>query len=401
MAEENEQPYIPTPPPLRERTIERKPSVSIDTDEETIPLLDEGVLDEPLLDEPEAREKLEGPEKPLDGDSSIPLEELEIPSYLETEKAIEDAAHIEIDSPTDSVQESNNADPRISYEQDVANAVKKEDVTVAQMALAEQEKLRKEKRKPTKEELRKSRKITTKIVIALVSVGVVIVAAISIVIPKINKTFLDDSISPYELIRVDDRNEIELADRDSQRLLELVDKKIDNNQLPLGNIRNIFFTTADPTTESGKRVLNSQEFIRAIGLTFPSSFIRSIGDEYMFGFHAFEGNVPFIIFKIESFENAFAGMLTWEEVVETGQEVFFETVVPKDTKVIASPTDPESPLLSNPIFEDSVVRREDARILPHPNGKLRIVYSFVNPTTLIITSNEATLAELLSRLGLR
>jgi hypothetical protein len=94
----------------------------------------------------------------------------------------------------------------------------------------------------------------------------------------------------------------------------------------------------------------------------------------------------FIIIKLESFENAFAGMLAWEaKMLEDLGPLF-------STRELAANTP------SDTAFEDVTERNKDARVLRNPEGEVVLLYSFFDNNTLIITDSEETLRVILNRL---
>ena len=93
----------------------------------------------------------------------------------------------------------------------------------------------------------------------------------------------------------------------------------------------------------------------------------------------------FLIIKLSSFENAFAGMLAWEKTLSQDIGPLFAT----------------SELLRNlpidSVFTDIVDKNKDIRILMF-NDQTVLLYSFFDNNKLIITDNIDTLRILVDRL---
>ena len=97
------------------------------------------------------------------------------------------------------------------------------------------------------------------------------------------------------------------------------------------------------------------------------------------------GESAFLIIKLASFENAFAGMLMWEKSLSQDIGPLFATAeflrsVPPET-----------------VFTDITDRNKDIRILAL-GGQPILLYSFLDNNTLIITDSMETLRTLIDRL---
>jgi hypothetical protein len=120
----------------------------------------------------------------------------------------------------------------------------------------------------------------------------------------------------------------------------------------------------------------------------PGSFTRSI-KEITFGSSATAE--PFIIIKATSFDVAFAGMLNWETMMSADLAPLFGTTVTETF-------DPQARTASGAreaFFKDVIASNKNARVLLDENGDDRIVYTFTDQNTILITTNRETLAELI------
>ena len=126
--------------------------------------------------------------------------------------------------------------------------------------------------------------------------------------------------------------------------------------------------------------LSPQEFASQFG--FPSSLTREVTD-IMVGIHAFDRNQPFIILNIQAYDRSFNAMLATEAELGRLLNKFF---APHNTSV-------SSPGLQ---FEDAIIRNIDVR---QSGDSWPILYSYPERNTLVITTNEFTLREILSRLS--
>lgn len=127
-------------------------------------------------------------------------------------------------------------------------------------------------------------------------------------------------------------------------------------------------------------VLAGAALADALGL--PSALVRETR-EVMVGVHAFDRNQPFIILSVAAFDRSFNAMLEWEPDMARDLGAFF------------APTNAPSsvPPLS---FSDAVSENLDVR---RSQSSWPIIYAYPERNLLVITTNEYTLREVLTRLG--
>jgi|CXWL01.1.fsa_nt_gi hypothetical protein len=131
--------------------------------------------------------------------------------------------------------------------------------------------------------------------------------------------------------------------------------------------------------ENGIR-LSAEETLLALGA--PSSLARNASD-IMVGVHAYNRNQPFILVRVSAYDRAFEGMLAWEPVIGESLGVFF------------APSSGTIPVLK---FSDRVFQNLDAR---ESQPEWRVVYAFPEKNLLLITTNESTVKEVVTRLTLQ
>ena len=130
-------------------------------------------------------------------------------------------------------------------------------------------------------------------------------------------------------------------------------------------------------------LLTTSEFLKALESRAPGNLVRAFDPLFMYGVL---GDSVFLIIRLVSFENAFAGMLTWEKSL--GQDIgpLFAT----REFLISLPLEP--------VFMDLTDRNKDIRILSLDNQPI-FLYSFFDNDTLIITDTLETLRTLIDRLN--
>ncbi len=152
--------------------------------------------------------------------------------------------------------------------------------------------------------------------------------------------------------------------------------------------------------------------IRALELPAPDILLRNIADESTVGIvRAGDETRPFLALRVDSYERTYAGMLTWEPLMErdlaTLYPLYPARVVPVPvsaaistttaTSTQAQPPEPiQAPALTR--FADAIVSNHDVRVLRDSSGASLILYGYVDKQTLIIVRDEAAFDIILARL---
>lgn len=112
----------------------------------------------------------------------------------------------------------------------------------------------------------------------------------------------------------------------------------------------------------------------------PESVRRSLKNVFMFGFHNINQKIePFLVLKTDFFQNTFSGMLKWEPYIWNDLQKWGV----------------EGEVSGN--FIDKIIKNKDTRILQDQNGNIKIIYSFLDKETMLLTTNEATFLEILDQ----
>jgi len=132
----------------------------------------------------------------------------------------------------------------------------------------------------------------------------------------------------------------------------------------------------DGITEIKFGAKTTEDLFRVLTSGAPASLIRALGDEYMLGT---AHDKVFLIVRVDSFDQAFAGMLEWEKLLpENLGSLFSESSNPTGS------------------FTDTIVRNRDTRSLKDASGKTLLLYSFLDSKTLLFTGSEDAFSELLN-----
>lgn len=120
----------------------------------------------------------------------------------------------------------------------------------------------------------------------------------------------------------------------------------------------------------------------------PPMLERSLATEYTVGTRLFNANSPFLVFKNTFFQNAYAGMLEWERTMRSDFSALIRVAHPDEPAVDTS----------SAAFVDSVVSNIDARVLRNAAGQTVLAYAFADRDTAVIAMDEETLAYVLDKL---
>jgi len=194
------------------------------------------------------------------------------------------------------------------------------------------------------------------------------------------------SIFEPSIIFAEKRQPIDITDRSVVYIMNIFSALSSSSSLPLGIVVD-FYLTDSPISDTPvvPRHVRSTEFLKSIRAEVSDNFLTSLTASYMVGIYTLDsGNIPFIILKTSSYNYAFSGMLDWEKTMTSDLSPFF-VIQKKDT------------LLSPDIFIDAIIQNMDVRMLRTSTGNIDLLYSFVNPSTIVITSDPRVLVELAKR----
>jgi hypothetical protein len=155
-----------------------------------------------------------------------------------------------------------------------------------------------------------------------------------------------------------------------------------------GNIEQIQLKKNSTSTP----LISTGEFLNILNTKAPDSLVRAFDPLFMLGVigdttEASSTPHTFLIIKLDSFDNAYAGMLSWENNLQDDLLPLFASA-----DIVASTT-------SNIAFQDITIQNKDARAIKDTNGNTILLYSFFDNNMLIITDNESSLRSLVIRLN--
>ncbi len=268
--------------------------------------------------------------------------------------------------------------PRIrTYAADMSKEIKKRGATLASIATAEQiqnakEGSPEENAEANKKTLRKFLFIGGAVLFLVLGGGSILAALI------LNKP-VQVNTSQTSLIPVNHVKKVTINLGESLPPALAVEKN--NAALNLGEIEEVMVT-------EGNQTMQPAALLAALGA--PDTLTRN-ATAVMVGVHAFDHNQPFILINVSAYDRAFAAMLSWESTMDNGLGEFFApTGLTSNSSATAHP-----PALT---FTDGVFQNVDIR---ESQPEWHIVYAFLGQNLLVITTNESTLREIITRLSLQ
>jgi len=169
--------------------------------------------------------------------------------------------------------------------------------------------------------------------------------------------------------------------------------------LTLGLVGRLLPVTA--TQEGGTQtILSAQTFLSLLAPHIPPDLLRTIEPTFLLGVHIFDQVQPFLIFKVDSYEQAYSGMLSWEGSMRQDLLPLFEYTprphIPEEG-LGADSTGSTTPVLLPSGFGDRIVANHDARVLQNNTSDIYFLWTFLDRNTLVITTNQNTLVEIITR----
>lgn len=169
---------------------------------------------------------------------------------------------------------------------------------------------------------------------------------------------------------------------------KMVREKAAAVSVPLNEVRTL-------AVRSAERFITTEELLSFLDARAPTPLIRALETTPTVGVHGIRGNQLFLLFKVNSFDHAFDGMLLWEKTLLYDLGPLFGVAPPKLEPRGATTT--ADILESRLVIKDAIIRNRDARAAFDGTGRIVFLYSFLDKETLLIATNEETLKTVLQK----
>lgn len=178
---------------------------------------------------------------------------------------------------------------------------------------------------------------------------------------------------------------LEIGGLTKEKIFETFTNQLKTVDLKPGQLEGIYLT-------DNKQVVGLKKFIEAIKGNFvlPTGIDGEslISDNFLIGVYNSGGNKEaFILLKGKSMNDIFSSLRTWEGKMYLDLYKMFGLELSKDTEYLLTKD-----------FSDSMVANKNARTLYDKNGRVNLMYVFINDSSVVIAKDMATARELISRL---
>ena len=275
-----------------------------------------------------------------------------------------------------------------TYKQDVQQMVRTKGVSMTRMAALESDRTT---GRPKDEEGGSWKTTSIFLVGALfVTIGIVTIFGMYFVYKsrQVEPPLID--VAP-SIIFAEARERIDITARRPRNIVQQFALARRNLLFSLGSVVE-FYPTKLVETPDGKRVpvpVGASEFLKSIGAQVDDAFLTTLGQKYMLGVHVIDENVPFMVLTSNSYGHTFSGFFAWERTIESDLAPFFSPTLEQTMPAIIE---------GDNKFVDTVIQNLDVRILRDENRDIRLLYSFIDRSTVVVTTNIRTLIELSNRL---
>jgi hypothetical protein len=322
-----------------------------------------------------------------------------------------------------------------TLEGDIQEAIQERNASTASMVMAEQAKTATAISQPQKQ---RPSNFNKKIFIILVSIILVILG-----LGGAYYLYLQSPLAPSagavqkpsaipSIVSTDAQKTLDLTGLTSGAARAATEKAISNVAASDGSILQII--PVEKGSDGSVGIINASDFISLLNLPAPDVLSRSLNNQWMLGTYNDNGTAsPFMILTDNFFQNAYAGMISWENTmpddfvnifgytnkvnnqqVASVRALSTSTLLTSSSSSSATTSSATSTLSTStlPVYalppasyfniqgswRDGVIENKDVRAFYRPDGTMLILYSFVDNNTIIITASENALAEIINRL---
>lgn len=172
--------------------------------------------------------------------------------------------------------------------------------------------------------------------------------------------------------------------------LKIIRKGVEGVSVPLNELRTL-------SVRIEERPVTTEELFAFLESRAPAPLIRALDETPTVGVHGIRGNQLFLLFKVISFDHAFDGMLAWERTLLDDAGLMFG-VNQKDIRSEEATTTADV-LQRRLTIKDAIIRNKDTRAVFDKTGRILFLYSFLDKQTLLITTNEETMKTILPKVS--
>jgi hypothetical protein len=316
-----------------------------------------------------------------------------------------------------------------TYESDVANALSHKHTSVASIAIAENTKkeeaantqIQTPENESPQQQSRSAPKTHSVFKVLLVILIILFIGggiggayylySKSPLAPSPQTTIPEPITNTSGVVTINTEAIIDIRGLDLTSVRARIATEVEKSHSP-GNIHELIFVNdGTPVTEV--------EMLTLMQIDAPDILKRSLTNPWMFGIYTNERGEKdvFVAATTNFFQNTFAGMLQWENIMADDLKLYISSArgivnappasspisVSSTTSGIPTPVQPATSSIDPYFtlrgqFEDRIIMNKDVRVFRTTDRNILFLYSFINNSTLVFTTKEQTLVEILNRL---
>lgn len=302
--------------------------------------------------------------------------------------------------------------PLRTYERDIAETIREKNESVASVNMAAQKKAIAEGEKTPAQKTSKSHEKSVRAaqtgLILLVSFVLLLVSGSVFALGYYY--FVANKPAPVvhveqPLITTDQQKSVDISGLSSADAIAKISAALNSQPSPANS-----GSLVQVNVMSGTSTISAEEFLDTVAVNAPQTLVRAFGGKWILGYQNVGASsasgtsetlssAAFFLGQISDFQNAWGGMLQWERGPNGGQNSLIQKnltgiFIRPDTQ-FATSTSADTNAGSS--FSDAIIQNKDVRELRDANGNIILLYAFVDRKTLLITTNENTFKEILSR----
>lgn len=282
--------------------------------------------------------------------------------------------------------------PIRTFDADTAHAVKEKNASVIDIALAEQK-----KRRLVAEDDRTSIPFIRGFILVVISLALISAGALALFYYYKNSQVKPNPVVVVEQSAIPYDSKKNLAPSlDRQSIIKAVRKESETD-MPDNNVEEI--DIKEPALLGGN-ILTTEKLAQYLSMdNMPKALLRSLDQKFTLGIYSIGGkNSVFLVFKNNSYDISFAGMLSWEKDMAREIGPLFagtsETTYSTSTATFGAELPPE---ITGAQFIDVVIKNRDARAVKDAAGNIVFLYSFIDKNTIVLAGSPEALDEVATR----
>lgn len=281
-----------------------------------------------------------------------------------------------------------------TYKDDLATAISRDHLSSINIAIAEQKK----QEEKVEEIVSPPSEYSKHKIIILISVILLLLGGSILTFVVLNMKNTEKAQQVVKapewpsLITTEHKNEFNINSLDQTKILLALSNGLNTIKIPPGNFYNVYLTTG---TSTNRRLLDSKEMVSVLNFKIPDSIKRNLFPLFMLGTYYTNVNNPFVIFKVSSFENAYAGMIEWEIDLERDFQILFRLPGYEEAGSLLF----DLKAGEKKKFQDAVILNKDVRLIRDGNNQIILLYSIIDKETMVITTSDMTFRVIIDRLN--